>query len=139
MEENVNEIDRETAALLGILEMLNDQTEKVMGLINRNLRNRRSTQTIDRQYGNKLNLCMRWAKMYEDYAEKALMHLISENDIEAYDSLRKAAQDFLCLNLICYEYLTDSAKLNTILRAIQRRKTRRHALRDATIRECIIR
>jgi hypothetical protein len=132
----MNNIEKETGALIGLLVMLTDQTQKIMQIINENLHESR-TLAVDRKFGRELNECYKWARSYEFHAEQALKCLIHDNEIEVYDGLRYQAQDLLCLNLVAYEHLQNAEQLDNVLQFIQQ-LPRREMLRDKTITKTIM-
>lgn len=136
----MNEIDKETAALLGLLEMINEQSDFIMRQIENNIKSKEATMGVDKKYVNLLNLCRRWRLSFTHAAEDAYNYIArTEQERTAlFDPLRKAAMDFMVLNFVAYEYLTTDTTLNTVLRQIQSRKTRRNSLRDTTIKKAII-
>jgi hypothetical protein len=133
-------IDKETAALLGLLEMLNEQSDFIMRQIESNIKSKEANFGIDKKYANLLNLCRRWRLSFTHAAEDAYNYIArTEQERTAlFDPLRKAAMDFMVLNLVAYEYLTTDTALNTVLRQIQKRKTRRNSIRNSTIKKAII-
>lgn len=133
----MNDIEKETSVLIGLLVMLTDQTQKVMQIINENLHESR-TLAIDRKFGRELNECHKWARSYEFHADQALKCLVKDNEIEVYDGLRKQAQDLLCLNFVAYEHLQSAEQLNKVLQFIQQFQ-RKNCLRDKTIKKTIMR